>query len=70
LSSTLETLSRRFRRFGERECLPASPLYARLAVGVAEAPDLLEIAAAARAQPVPNLFFGAVHYLVSTTPLR
>jgi hypothetical protein len=31
--TTIETLAGRFRRFGERECLPASPLYARLAVG-------------------------------------
>jgi hypothetical protein len=57
-------LSQQFRRFGERECVPASPLYGRLAVGIADDPELLEIAATARARPVPNLFLAAVHYLL------
>jgi hypothetical protein len=64
VSDAVVELARRFQRFGERECLPASPLYARLAIGIASDPELLELALAARAQPVPNLFFGAVHYLL------
>lgn len=57
-------LAHQFQRFGERECLPASPLYARLAVGIAKDQRLLELAATAQASPVPNLLFGAVHYLL------
>jgi len=64
LSIPIETLSRRFRRFGERECQHASPLYARLAVGIADDRQLLAIAAAAQSHPVPNLFLAAVHYLL------
>jgi hypothetical protein len=57
-------LAKRFKRFGERECLPASPLYARLAVAIAGDPEMLAIAAAARAAPVPNLLFAGVQYLL------
>lgn len=56
-------LSQRFLTFAEKECVPASPLYARLARGVAEDDDLLALAAHARpGQPVPNLLFAAVQY--------
>jgi len=64
VSLSLETLSQQFRRFGESECVPASPLYGRLAVGIADDTELLAIAASARARPVPNLFLGAVHFLL------
>jgi hypothetical protein len=64
MSTDLQTLSRIFRRFGERECVPASPLYGRLATGMAEDRELLRLASAARAGPVPNLFLAAVHYLL------
>jgi hypothetical protein len=64
VSLSIETLSQHFRRFGERECVPASPLYGRLAVGIAGDADLLAIAAAAQARPVPNLFLAAVHFLL------
>jgi hypothetical protein len=64
MSLAIETLSQQFRRFGERECVPASPLYGRLAVGVADDVELLAIAATARAHPVPNLFLAAVHVLL------
>jgi hypothetical protein len=57
-------LADQFRRFGERECVPASPLYGRLAVGIAGDAALLAIAAAARARPVPNLFLAAAHMLL------
>jgi hypothetical protein len=60
------SLAERFQRFGERECAHVSPLYAQFARGVAADPDLLAIAAAGdgRGQPVPNLFFAAVQYLL------
>lgn len=64
MSLPIEMLAQQFRRFGERECVPASPLYGRLAVGIAGDPELLMIAASARARPVPNLFLAAVHYLL------
>src|SRR6476646_6559141 len=64
MSLPIETLSQHFQRFGERECVPASPLYGRLAVGIAGDADLLAIAALARARPVPNLFLAAVHFLL------
>lgn len=57
-------LAQQFRRFGERECVPASPLYGRLAVGISEDSDLLALAATARARPVPNLLLAAVHMLL------
>jgi hypothetical protein len=66
MTETLTRLAHQFQRFGERECLPASPLYARLAVGIAGDEQLLRLAAAAQARPVPNLFFGAVQYVLLT----
>lgn len=59
----MSELAQRFRRFAQREC-DASPLYRRLAEGVADAPDLLAIAATGNAGPKPNLFLAAVHYLL------
>ena len=64
MNETLTNLAHQFRRFGERECVPASPLYSRLAVGMVDDATLLEIASAAHARPVPNLFFGAAQYLL------
>jgi hypothetical protein len=64
MTATIDTLSPIFRRFGERECQHASPLYARLAVGIADDPALLQIATAAQSRPVPNLFLAAVQYLL------
>ncbi len=58
-------LAERFERFGAKECAEESPLYAKLALGVARDPDLLAIAAkGAPGQPPPNLFFAAVHFLL------
>lgn len=63
----MDALSRtadNFRRFAEVEC-SASPLYRGLSLAIAEDPDLLALAAAAPpGQPRPNLFLGAVHYLL------
>jgi hypothetical protein len=57
-------LAHRFERFAQREC-HVSPLYERLARGIAQDPEVLSIAAHARAgQPAPNLLLAAVHYLL------
>ena len=64
----------RFNAFADRECAGSSGLYEYLSLRIAEDDDLLEIASAARpGQPVPNLFFGAVHALLlkgTTHPLK
>ena len=59
-------LAERFRRFAELEAEGSSPLYARLARGVAEDAALLDVVAASAppSQPAPNLLFGAVHHLL------
>ena len=65
LDAGLDALAQRFERFAVRECRGSSPLYERLALGMARDPALLELAAAAPAgQPVPNLFLAAVHLLL------
>jgi len=59
-----DDLSRRFERFARREC-HVSPLYERLSLCIADDAELLAIAARAKSgQPVPNLFLGAVHFLL------
>lgn len=70
-----EQLCERFRTFSETEARFSSPLYAQLALGIAEDAELLELAAHSGAgQPPPNLLFGAVQYLLlkssSDEPLR
>lgn len=61
----LNVLSKRFKVFAERECKNSSSLYEHLAENIANDLDLLTLAAHSRAgQPVPNLLFGAVHYLL------
>lgn len=58
-------LAAEFRRFATLEARGASPLYERLALGVAEDGGLLALAARARPeQPAPNLLFAAVHLLL------
>jgi hypothetical protein len=60
----LTALAQRFERFAQREC-HVSPLYECLSRGIARDRELLSIAVHARAgQPVPNLFFAAVHYML------
>jgi len=62
---TPDRLARRFQRFGTEECSGRSRLYERLCVEIARDPAVLALAAHARpGQPVPNLFFAAVHYLL------
>jgi hypothetical protein len=61
----LDSLRRRFLTFADKECVPASPLYAHLSRGVAQDDDLLALAACARpGQPPPNMLFGAAQYLL------
>jgi hypothetical protein len=59
------SLAARFARFAAEECAGYSPLYERLAAGVAGDAGLLALAAhAGPGQPPPNLLLGAVHYLL------
>src|ERR1700731_618342 len=65
ITPELEPLSRRFQQFAEHECHDASPLYERLCLGIAADTEILTLAAYTRkGQPVPNLFLGAVQYLL------
>lgn len=65
LSETRSATPRAFERFADRETVDRSPLYGRLSLGIARDPQLLALAAHARpGQPVPNLLFGAVQYLL------
>ena len=58
-------LAQRFRTFAERECRDSSPLYEYISLEIAKDPRILDLCRHARdGQPVPNLLFGAVHYLL------
>lgn len=62
-----EQLATRFTNFAHHECEGSSPLYKMLSLKIAKDDDLLELCTHARSgQPVPNLLFGAVHYLLLT----
>lgn len=64
-----QRLQSTFHHFAERECKEVSPLYFKLSKEVADDPYLLQLAAQARPrQPLPNLFFGVVHYLLLRQP--
>lgn len=68
----MHSLAERFERFAAVEC-GRSPLYRRLAMGVAGEPEMLALADAAASGPKPNLLFAAVHYLLlrgAEHPLR
>ena len=55
----------RFRHFSELECRGSSKLYEHIAAEIAHDQDLLELASHAQPrQPVPNMLFAAVHYLL------
>ena len=57
-------LAARFERFA-RDCAKLdAPLYERLARYVANEDELLAIAAHSTREPIPNVFFGAIHYLL------
>ncbi|MEH7884348.1 DUF2332 domain-containing protein [Bacillus sp. JJ1609] len=58
-------LAEKFRDFAMNECKNSSPLYEFLAMKIAEDEEVLGLALKAReGQPIPNLLFGAVHYLL------
>lgn len=60
-----DDISMKFKRFAVHECKGSSPLYEFLSIKIAEDNIILGLARKAReGQPVPNLFFGAVHYLL------
>ncbi|WP_219837787.1 DUF2332 domain-containing protein [Paenibacillus sp. R14(2021)] len=70
----MHALAASFKRFASLECRDSSSLYEQLSLRIAEDEQLLTIAAnAGSGQPVPNLFLGAVHYLLmkgNAHPLR
>jgi hypothetical protein len=61
--AALQVLAQQFERFARTEC-GESPLYRQLAHGIARDLDLLRLAAHGDHGPKPNLFLGAVHYLL------
>ncbi|MEQ2467097.1 DUF2332 domain-containing protein [Niallia hominis] len=63
--STNKSLAQTFLTFAEKECKGSSLIYEYLSKQIAMDNSLLKIASRAReGQPVPNLLFGAVHYLL------
>lgn len=59
-------LSERFSEFAESECKDSSPLYYSLSRSIAQDEQILAIASQAKpGQPVPNLLFASVHYLLA-----
>ncbi len=59
-----DALAQVFKRFSVEAHVGSSPLYASLADGISNDPDLLALASSATHRPIPNLLFGAVHYLL------
>ncbi|WP_100011172.1 DUF2332 domain-containing protein [Lentibacillus sediminis] len=58
-------ISHRFKTFAHDECRGSSQLYEDLSLNIAEDDILLKLCEhAGEGQPVPNLLFGAVHYLL------
>lgn len=61
-----DALQKRFKKFADQECKGGrSELYYAMAMRIAEDKELLSLAANRRErQPIPNLFFAAIHYLL------
>ncbi|RKQ28168.1 DUF2332 domain-containing protein [Oceanobacillus halophilus] len=60
-----EALSKTFLTFAEKECKGSSMLYEYLSIKISKDDELLTICKnAGEGQPIPNLLFGAVHYLL------
>lgn len=58
-------LSGRFKTFAEKECAGSSELYEYLSLKIAGDYEMLELSSYAKeGQPIPNLFLGAIHYLL------
>ena len=65
LKPALEPYANIFRHYTEFDARGASPLYEHLGVRIAADPELLELTTHARkGQPVPNLLFGSVQFLL------
>lgn len=61
----VDSLSKRFEDFSKLECSGSSDLYEFLSMKIANDNDLLQLSTYSRdGQPVPNLVFGTVHYLL------
>ncbi|WP_146938814.1 DUF2332 domain-containing protein [Cerasibacillus quisquiliarum] len=59
------SISKWFKKFAANEYKGSSPLYDFLSRKIAKDDDILELCMHARkGQPIPNLLFGAVHYLL------
>ncbi len=66
---SFEELSAWFKKFAETECKGVSDLYYDLSIKISEDKELIKIASHTRdRQPMPNLFLGAVHYLLLGNP--
>jgi hypothetical protein len=65
LDPALEPYANIFRRYTEFDARGSSPLYEHLSIRIAADPELLELTTHARkGQPVPNLLFGSVQFLL------
>jgi hypothetical protein len=65
LTPALEPYANIFRRYTEFDARGASPLYEHLSIRIAADPELLELTTHARkGQPVPNLLYGSVQFLL------
>jgi len=63
--SSHKALAQRFLRFANAEYRNASPLYEHLARSIITDADMLALAAhASPEQPIPHLFFAAIHFLL------
>jgi hypothetical protein len=61
----VSSISEKFFNFAKKECRGSSDLYEFLSYKIAEDEEMLSFASNARSgQPIPNLLFGAVHYLL------
>ncbi|MCE2962830.1 MAG: DUF2332 domain-containing protein [Chitinophagales bacterium] len=61
----IEKIQDRFAIFAEQECKSSSAFYYDLSLKISKDEELSRMASyACYGQPIPNIFFGAVHYLV------
>jgi hypothetical protein len=61
----IEKIQERFAIFAEQECKSSSAFYYDLSLKISKDEELSRMASyASYGQPIPNIFFGAVHYLV------
>ncbi len=65
----LDNIADEFRAFAESETRDSSPLYEQLSMAIAEDTEMLTLASKAQnGQPIPNMLFAAVHYLLLQSP--